>query len=300
MVANGVRRSWETAPISAWRSRSISSSSSERRACSRSWARSRARAAWLVKVRSRARSASVAGIPRMARIPTGRPEADRATVPIPSGAPGAVPRLTGTPERGSSWPSSSGESASPYEAAISSLSPSGTSSITPGTVEHGADGPHDGLQQLLDRPLVDQQLGQLEEPLRLGGPHQGLRARRLQVGHHPGHRQHDHRVHRERHPVLRPFDTEPAVGRDEAEVVDEEPGQHTRGAGREAADDHAGHDRKHEDQGGDGNAQVGTQGQEGGAEPQREGDPHQRADQTSVHLTIVVRIQAFGPGSGAC
>ena len=45
MVASGVRRSWETAPTSAWRSRSTSSSSSDRRACSRSWARSRASAA---------------------------------------------------------------------------------------------------------------------------------------------------------------------------------------------------------------------------------------------------------------
>ena len=45
IVANGVRRSCDTAPMSACRSRSTSSSNSERIACSRSCARSSANAA---------------------------------------------------------------------------------------------------------------------------------------------------------------------------------------------------------------------------------------------------------------
>ena len=50
MVARGVRRSWETAPIRACLSWSVSSSTWDRRACWRSWARSIASAAWLTKV----------------------------------------------------------------------------------------------------------------------------------------------------------------------------------------------------------------------------------------------------------
>ena len=54
-----MRRSCETAPIRARRQRSISSSSRVRRACSRSWARSTASAAWL------------ANVPEQAPIPAG-------------------------------------------------------------------------------------------------------------------------------------------------------------------------------------------------------------------------------------
>ena len=119
MVASGVRRSCDTAPTRACRRRSTSSSTSDRSARSRSCTRSSARAAWLAKVRSRALSASDAGMPRMASKPTGRPEAVSTTVRISSGRPGPVPRLTGTPDSGSSPRSSSGDSASPAEAAIS-------------------------------------------------------------------------------------------------------------------------------------------------------------------------------------
>ncbi len=135
MLASGVLRSCETDPTRAWRNRSTSSSSSERNACSRSWARSSARAAWLANVRSSALSASDAGTPRMARMPTGRPAAVSATARTSSGSsgsPGAVPRLTGMPERGSRRWSSSGVNFWPEDAATTRRSASGTSTVTPG------------------------------------------------------------------------------------------------------------------------------------------------------------------------
>ena len=100
MVASGVRRSCDTAPTRACRRRSTSSSSSERSACSRSWARSRARAAWLAKVRSSARSA-VGG----RQAPDGqhaRPDGPTRTGPRSGSVrdPAGRPRLTGIPDCG--------------------------------------------------------------------------------------------------------------------------------------------------------------------------------------------------------
>ena len=120
-------------------------------------------------------------------MPTGRPEADRATVRIPSGAPGAVPRLTGTPDRGSSWRSSSGDSASPGRGGDLQPVAVGHQQGDPGHVEHGRHGLDDGLEQLLDGALLHQQLGQLEEPAGLGRPLQASARADVQVGHDPGH-----------------------------------------------------------------------------------------------------------------
>ena len=64
-------------------------------------------------------------------------------------------------------------------------------------------------------------------------------------------------------------------------VVDEEPGDDARHSGAEAADDHAGDHRDHQHQSGGGDAQVGAERQHGRAQADREGDPDDRADQTS-------------------
>ena len=96
---------------------------------------------------------------------------------------------------------------------MSSRPSSGTSRATPGTANTVRDGADDGLEQLLDRPVLDQQLGQLEEPAGLGRPPLGLGPGRVQIGHHPGHQQHDHRVDGQGHPVLGMAD--PEAGRRE-------------------------------------------------------------------------------------
>ena len=259
MVASGVRRSWETAPSSACRRRSTSSSSSERTACSCSWARSRASAAWLAKVRSRAQSEAEAGEPRRASMPTGRPDAVRATVRMASAAPGPVPRLTGTPDSGSRPWSSFRDRAAPYGGGdLEPVLPRDQQGHA-GDGEHGADRADDGLQQVFDRPVVDQQLGQVEEALRLGRPLLRLGPGRLQAGDDPGRQQHDQHVHAERHPVRAGPHPEPVVGPDEAVVVDDEAGGHTDHAGPEPAQGDARHHRDHQHQGGGGDAQVRPQ-----------------------------------------
>ena len=102
IVARGVRRSCDTAPIRAWRRRSTSSRSVDRTACSRSWARSIAIAASLAKVTSMSRSSSLKRAPRRTSTPTGRPAAAKDTVRRSLDDPSAVDMLTERPGWGSS------------------------------------------------------------------------------------------------------------------------------------------------------------------------------------------------------
>ena len=112
--------------------------------------------------------------------------------------------------------------------------PSGTSRVTPGTPKTVRTVLTIVSQQLLDGPVLDQQLGQLEEPARLGRPARwASRAGRVEVGHHPGHQQHHDHVDDQGHPVLAVRHPELVVGRDEPVVVDEEAGGHAGHAGRE-------------------------------------------------------------------
>ena len=96
--ASGVRRSWETAPTSALRQRSTSSSSSVRSACSRSWLRSMASAAWFANVPSSSRSNGSSDAPATTSWPTGRCSAVSATRLTSLPAPTSVMRL-GRPGR---------------------------------------------------------------------------------------------------------------------------------------------------------------------------------------------------------
>ena len=64
----------------------------------------------------------------------------------------------------------------------------------PGDVEHGPDGADDRLEQFGHRAILDQKLGQFEEPAGIDGPCLGFGAGRLEMGDDPGHQQHHHRV----------------------------------------------------------------------------------------------------------
>ena len=138
----------------------------------------------------------------MASMPTGRPEADNAKVRMASGDPGAVPMLTGRPECGSNWWISGSDSALPSEAAIDKRPCSRNQERYARDVEHGTYGVDDRLEQILDRPVLYQQLGELEEAMGLDRSPLGLGPCRLQAGHDPGHEQHDDHVDAEGHPVL--------------------------------------------------------------------------------------------------
>ena len=75
----------------------------------------------------------------------------------------------------------------------------------------------------------------------------------------PCHHRHDDDVHAERDPVAGRPHIEGVVGRDEGEVVDEEPGHDAHQSGHEAARDHARHHGDDEHQGRGGDVEVGAQ-----------------------------------------
>ena len=90
IVASGVRRSCETAPSSAAPKPVDLLEQLGRGAPARAAAaRSSARATWLANVRAASRSVRSSGQPCMARMPMGRPEAERASVRSSRGRPGA-------------------------------------------------------------------------------------------------------------------------------------------------------------------------------------------------------------------
>ena len=117
------------------------------------------------------------------------------------------------PDSGSSWRRSSAVIAIPAEAATASWSPSGTRSATPSTSKRGPDRADDGLEQLLDRAVLDQHLGQRRRGV---GPPASRRwasaSACLEVGGDAGHQQHHHHVDAEGDPVLARADREAVVG----------------------------------------------------------------------------------------
>ena len=119
MVASGVRRSWETAPTrGAWRSRSTSSSSCERRACCPELDPLEGQGGVVGEGAQQGPVGRRGRQPRRASMPTGRPDAVSATARSSSGGPCPVPdRLPAPRTRGSSRASSSVASGSPAEAA---------------------------------------------------------------------------------------------------------------------------------------------------------------------------------------
>ena len=180
------------------------------------------------RCRSRARSASEAGMPRRARIPTGRPEAVRATVWISSGQPrgrpeadrharpgvepGARPPTARRPPRRRSPGGRPRAPAGPPRARRRRCPLRGRWSCSRSSTDRSSTSSSDSSKSRRASTA-------LRWSLSPGG---------VETGDHPGHQQHDHRVDDQRHPVLRVADGEPVVGRDEAEVVDEEPGDHAR------------------------------------------------------------------------
>ncbi len=135
-------------------------------------------------------------------------------------------------------------------------------------------------QKLRHGEIADQRLRQFVQPLGLVGPAFRLLAGTPELGHDLGDDQDDHRVKGERDPVLRRADGERVVGREEEEVVDDEPAERTYDAGQETADDDPDQCGQHEDQGRDGDAQVGPEGKQNGQErteaSQGDDDPHGR------------------------
>ena len=140
------------------------------------------------------------------------------------------------------------------------------------------DGLHDGnhvRQQLRQREIADQRLRQLVEPFGLHGPALRLLPGAAQLGHDLGDDQ-DHRgIDGERDPVLGRADGQRVVGREEEEVVDEEPSQCAHDAGKEAADHDTHQCGQYEHQRRGGRAEVGSEREQQG---QQRAQPGQRDD----------------------
>ena len=202
-----MRRSWETAPIMAPRQRSISSRRRVRTACSCSWARSTARAAWLANVPSRARSRRANCTSWRTSRPTGRLLATSATATRPGDPPGHAQR-SGLPVAGGerdhllgrellSRPGGHGELR-----AFGSRRPvvPGQEERRPARREDGLHRAGDVLEQFRKGEITDQGLGELEKPVGVPLPALGVLPCGLLGGHDAGHDQHDDRRRRQGRP----------------------------------------------------------------------------------------------------
>ena len=147
----------------------------------------------------------------------------------------------------------------------------------PARSEDRLHGGHDVRQQLRQREVADQGLGQLVQAFGLLGPAFRLLPGALQLGHDLGDDQDDHDVDDKRDPVLRRADRQRVVGREEEHVVEDESPQCADEPGNEATDDGPGQRRQHEQQRREGDAQVGPEGKQEGQQraeaDQRDGDP---------------------------
>ena len=204
IVANGVRRSWDTAPTRARCRRSTSSSSSVRRACSRSCARSRASAMWLAKVCRSSWSWRAERRAPDAEEPDGaaRGRQRHRLGLVPAATRSEVPRLAGTPGAGATCRSSASDNGSPADATTSRPVLDGEQQGHAAQREGVVDGGHDELEDLGQRPVLDEEVGELEEPPDGLLVLTSLGARRLQAGHDARHEQHHRHVDAEGDPVL--------------------------------------------------------------------------------------------------
>ncbi len=132
----------------------------------------------------------------------------------------------------------------------------------PAWSEHRLHRCHHVGQKLRQAEIADQCLRQLVQPFGLLGPAFRLLARAPQLGHHLGHHQHDDGIDGQCCPVLGRADRERVVRREEEEVVDDEAPQRAHHAGEDATDDDSHQSGQHEDQGGDGDAQVSPEGEQ--------------------------------------
>ncbi len=123
MEANGVRKSWEAAPMRALRQRSISSSRRARNACSDSSARSRASAAWFAKVPRRLRSRPASSTSWSTSRPTGWSPTASATETRRSSVPPVIPSERAGPPPAVRLATSLSARRSPAVAATRSTSP---------------------------------------------------------------------------------------------------------------------------------------------------------------------------------
>ena len=92
------------------------------------------------------------------------------------------------PDRGSSWWISWSDGVLPSEAAIETTTLLWNPERDTWDLEHGADSVDDRLEQVLDRSLRHQELGQLEKAVSLDGSPAGLGTCGLEAGDDPCHR----------------------------------------------------------------------------------------------------------------
>lgn len=154
--------------------------------------------------------------------------------------------------------------------------------------EHGRDRMHDGLQQLFERAVFDQELREQVEPACLGFAPLRLHPGRLQVGGHLGYREHDHHVDPERYPVFSRTDGQGVVRRDVREIEDQEPGDDSGHAADVAPDDDPHHHRDDQDQSDGRDAEVGTERQQDRSDADCGHHAQARTGDPPGHQTIVL------------
>ncbi len=229
----------------------------------------------------------------MASMPTGRPEADKATVRIgirrswcradTDGNAGSRVELVDFPVRQRS--AVGGRDRQPT---VLWNQDRGTWDF-----EHGPDGVDDRLEQIVHRSLLHQELGQLVEAVRLDRPPLGVGSGGLEAGDDSSHQQHHDHVDAERYPVICSTDRKRVVGRGEHVVVDEESGGDAGHASREPAGDDSGNHRYDQDQRQGGRAGVRPDRHHRRTESNREDDAHHRADKTFAHPSIFIRSGGY-------
>ena len=223
IVANGVRRSCETAPTRARRSVSTSSRRRARTASSRSRPLSRARARWLAKARQQLLLGLGPPEPRTASKPMGCPGGHQGHGLELARLGAAGPQVDRCPALADSRPASCSDRGAPGRSRhLQPPSAPGRRRETPSrskpdftelTIVSSSSGAGSSRTSSSDR---------LEQPAHLGARRSGFGLGQRWPRPPPGDQDHHHRVDAEGYPVLGPVDVEGVVRGQEDEVVDEE------------------------------------------------------------------------------
>ena len=230
MEANGVRRSWEAAPMSALRQRSISSSRRARNACSDSSARSRASAAWLANVPSRLRSRPASSTSWSTSRPTGWSPTASATETRRSSVLAVIPSERAWPPPAVKLTTSLSARRSPAAAATCSTSPGARAPRPPAGRIRAVQR---GVKTLCTvSTMCVSSCERLRSPMSAwdssySRPVSSVRRRASaraarKLRRHLGHDEDDDQVDEQGDPVLRRSDRERVVGGQEEVVVAEE------------------------------------------------------------------------------
>ncbi len=134
----------------------------------------------------------------------------------------------------------------------------------------------DDVQQLGQRPVLNELGGQIEQPSDQQAALSCRGSGRVHARHHPGDRQHDDHVDAQSRPVLARADIQGQIGRDEEEVVDQEAADGTERTREEPACGDADDDRHDQHQSRGRDAQMRPQRQHGEGEHGHAGQGGQR------------------------